>query len=65
MTCTVLKSYEIRAKRFINAVPTRPQATSVSVKGAAESLAKRGCAQSFPTMTHDMNDNMNDIGHWR
>ena len=51
MTCTVLKSYEIRAKRFMNAVPTRPQAASVSVKGAAESLAKRGCAHSFPTMT--------------
>lgn len=51
MTCTVLKSYEIRAKRFMNAVPTRPQAASASVKGAAESLAKRGCAHSFPTMT--------------
>ena len=35
----------------MNAVPTRPQAASVSVKGAAESLAKRGCAHSFPTMT--------------
>lgn len=57
--CTVLKSYEVRAKRFMNAVPTRPQATSVSVKGAAESLAKLDCA-FIPY--HDMNDNIHDIG---